>query len=161
MDHPATPAVRMLRQHAVAFEPHLYDYVEHGGTTRSSSELGVPEHQVVKTLVFETDAKKPLVVLMHGDKQVSAKNLARHMGVKSVSPCKPEIAEKWTGYQVGGTSPFGTRTKLPVYVESTILELERIWINGGKRGFLVAIAPKVLVELLAPELVSVAIEKSA
>jgi Cys-tRNA(Pro) deacylase len=161
MDHPVTPAVRMLRQHAVTFEPHLYDYVEHGGTTRSSSELGVPEHQVVKTLVFETDAKKPLVVLMHGDKQVSAKNLARHMGTKSVSPCKPEIAEKWTGYQVGGTSPFGTRTKLPVYVESTILELERIWINGGKRGFLVAIAPKVLVELLAPEPVSVAIEKSA
>ena len=161
MDHPVTPAVRMLRQHAVAFEPQLYDYVEHGGTTRSSSELGVPEHQVVKTLVFETDAKKPLIVLMHGDKQVSAKNLARHMGVKSVAPCKPEIAEKWTGYQVGGTSPFGTRTQLPVYVERTILEQERIWINGGKRGFLVAIATKVLVELLAPEPVSVAIEKSA
>jgi Cys-tRNA(Pro) deacylase len=161
MDHPVTPAVRLLRQHEVAFEPHLYDYVEHGGTTRSSSELGVPEHQVVKTLVFETDAKKPLIVLMHGDKQVSAKNLARHMGAKSVAPCKPEIAEKWTGYQVGGTSPFGTRSKLPVYLERTILELERIWINGGKRGFLVALAPKVLVELLAPELVSVAIEKSS
>ena len=161
MDHPITPAVRLLREHKVAFEPHLYEYVEHGGTTRSSSELGVDEHRVVKTLVFETDAKKPLIVLMHGDKQVSAKNLARHIGVKSVSPCKPEVAEKWTGYQVGGTSPFGTRTELPVYVERSILALPRIWINGGKRGFLVAIAPKVLVDLLAPEPVSVAIEKSA
>jgi Cys-tRNA(Pro) deacylase len=161
MDHPVTPAVRLLRERRVAFEPHLYDYVEHGGTTRSSSELGVPEHQVVKTLVFETDAKKPLIVLMHGDRQVSAKNLARHMGVKSVAPCKPEVAEKWTGYQVGGTSPFGTRTQLPVYVERTILELERIWINGGKRGFLVALAPGELVRLLAPEPISVAIEKSS
>ena len=161
MDYPVTPAVRLLREHKVAFEPHLYDYVEHGGTTRSSDELGVPEHQVVKTLVFETETKKPLIVLMHGDKQVSAKNLARHMGVKSVSPCKPEVAEKWTGYQVGGTSPFGTRTKLPVYVERTILELDRIWINGGKRGFLVALAPRALTDLLGPEPVSVAIEKSA
>jgi Cys-tRNA(Pro) deacylase len=161
MDHPVTSAIRMLRQHSVAFEPHLYDYVEHGGTTRSSSALGVPEHQVVKTLVFETDAKQPLIVLMHGDKQVSTKNLARHIGTKSVAPCKPDVAEKWTGYQVGGTSPFGTRTKLPVYAERTILEAERIWINGGKRGFLVAIAPQVLVDLLAPDLVSVAIEKSA
>ncbi len=161
MDHPVTPAVRLLRQHEVEFEPRLYDYVEHGGTTRSSDELGVDEHHVVKTLVFETDAKKPLIVLMHGDKLVSTKNLARHIGVKSVAPCKPEVAEKWTGYQVGGTSPFGTRTKLPVYVERTILELEKIWINGGKRGFLVALAPTVLVELLAPEPVSVAIDKSS
>ena len=161
MDHPVTPAVRMLRQHAVAFEPHLYDYVEHGGTSRSSNELGVPEHQIVKTLVFETEAKKPLIVLMHGDRQVSAKNLARHIGTKSIAPCKPDVAEKWTGCQVGGTSPFGTRTQLPVYVERSILELERIWINGGKRGFLVAIAPAVLTQLLAPELVSVAIEKGS
>jgi len=160
MDHPVTPAVRLLRQRAVAFEAHLYDYIEHGGTPRSSDALGVPEHQVVKTLVFETDSKKPLIVLMHGDMQVSTKNLARHIGTKSVAPCKPDVAEKWTGYQVGGTSPFGTRTKLPVYVERTILEEERIWINGGKRGFLVAIAPQVLVDLLAPELVSVAIDKS-
>jgi Cys-tRNA(Pro) deacylase len=158
-DHPVTPAVRVLRQHAVAFEPHLYDYVEHGGTARSSDELGVPEHQVVKTLVFETEAGKPLIVLMHGDRQVSAKGLARHLGTKSVAPCKPETAEKWTGYQLGGTSPFGTRTQLPVYVERTILGLERIWINGGKRGFLVAIAPAVLMQLLAPEPVSVAIER--
>jgi len=161
MDHPVTPAVRVLRQHAIPFEPRLYEYVEHGGTSRSSNELGVDEHHVVKTLVFETDARKPLIVLMHGDRQVSAKNLARHIGVKSVAPCKPDVAEKWTGYQVGGTSPFGTRSKLPVYVERTILELERIWINGGKRGFLVALAPEVLVRLLAPEPVSVAIEKSS
>ena len=160
MEHPVTPAVRLLRQHGVAFEPHLYDYVEHGGTTRSSSELGVPEHQVVKTLVFETEAKKPLVVLMHGDKQVSAKNLARHMGTKSVAPCKPEVAEKWTGYQVGGTSPFGTRQELPVYCERSILELPRIWINGGKRGFLVSLAPSVLRDVLRVVEVEVAIEKS-
>jgi Cys-tRNA(Pro) deacylase len=160
MDHPVTPAVRLLRQHGVEFEPHLYDYVEHGGTTRSSSELGVPEHQVVKTLVFETEARKPLIVLMHGDKQVSAKQLARHMGTKSVAPCKPEVAEKWTGYQVGGTSPFGTRTKLPVYVERTILEEPRIWINGGKRGFLVAIAPAALTAHLKAVAVHVGIRES-
>lgn len=159
MDHPVTPAVRLLRQHAIAFEPHLYDYVEHGGTSRSSSELGVDEHSVVKTLVFETEAKKPLIVLMHGDRQVSAKNLARQLGVKSVAPCKPETAEKWTGYQVGGTSPFGTRTKLPVYVERSILALPCIWINGGRRGFLVALAPEVLPRLLAAVEVEVAIEK--
>ena len=161
MDHPVTPAVRMLRQHAVAFEPQLYDYVEHGGTTRSSSELGVPEHQVVKTLVMQDERAQPLVVLMHGDRSVSLKSLARQIGCKKVEPCTPEVAQRHSGYQVGGTSPFGTRTQLPVYVERTILEQERIWINGGKRGFLVAIAPKVLVELLAPEPVSVAIEKSA
>jgi Cys-tRNA(Pro) deacylase len=161
MDHPITPAVRVLRQHAVAFEAHLYDYVEHGGTSRSSNALGVDEHRVVKTLVFETDANHPLIVLMHGDKQVSTKSLARHIGVKSITPCKPEVAEKWTGYVVGGTSPFGTRTKIPVFVERTILELDRIWINGGKRGFLVAIEPKVLTQVLAPDPVSVAIEKSS
>ncbi len=161
MDHPVTPAVRLLRQRAVPFEPQLYDYVEHGGTSRSSRELGVDEHHVVKTLVFETESKKPLIVLMHGDKQVSAKNLARQIGVKSVAPCKPEVAEKWTGYQVGGTSPFGTRTSLPVYAERSILALERIWINGGKRGFLVALAPAVLKELLPLVEVDVAIDKSS
>jgi Cys-tRNA(Pro) deacylase len=161
MDHPITSAVRMLRQHKVAFEPHLYDYVEHGGTSRSSSALGVDEYRVVKTLVFETEAKHPLIVLMHGDKQVSTKSLARHIGVKSIAPCKPEVAEKWTGYVVGGTSPFGTRTQIPVFIERTILELDRIWINGGKRGFLVAMEPKALVALLAPEPVSVAIEKDS
>lgn len=158
-DHPVTPAIRVLRARQVAFEPFLYEYVEHGGTTRSSSELGVDEHAVVKTLVFETDAKKPLIALMHGDRVVSAKQLARHLGVKTVAPCKPEVAEKWTGYQVGGTSPFGTRTALPVYVERTILELPKVWINGGKRGFLVALDPKALRELLPIEEVDVATTK--
>ncbi len=158
-DPPVTPAIRFLRAQGIAYEPHLYDYVEKGGTARSSEELGVDEHAVVKTLVFETEAKQPLVVLMHGDRQVSAKNLARHLGVKSITPCKPEVAEKWTGYQFGGTSPFGTRTELPVYVERTILELPRIWINGGKRGFLVALAPSALAKLPKLEPVDVAIEK--
>lgn len=158
-DPPVTPAIRFLRAQGIAYEPHLYDYVEKGGTSRSSAELGVDEHAVVKTLVFETEAKKPLVVLMHGDRQVSAKNLARHLGVKAITPCKPETAEKWTGYQVGGTSPFGTRTELPVYVERTILELPRIWINGGKRGFLVSMTPAALEKLPKLEAVEVAIEK--
>ena len=161
MDHPVTPAIRVLRQHAVALQPHFYEYVERGGTLRSSIELGVDEHCVIKTLVFETEDELPLIVLMHGDRQVSAKKLARHLGVKSVAPCKPEVAEKWTGYHVGGTSPFGTRSQLPVYVERTILVLERIWINGGKRGFLVSIDPQVLVDVLAPEPVSVALDRSA
>ncbi|MBK7878346.1 MAG: Cys-tRNA(Pro) deacylase [Planctomycetes bacterium] len=159
-DPPVTPAIRFLRAQGIEYEPHLYDYVEKGGTSRSSEELGVDEHAVVKTLVFETEAKKPLVVLMHGDRQVSAKNLARHLGVKAITPCKPETAEKWTGYQVGGTSPFGTRTELPVYVERTILELPRIWINGGKRGFLVSLAPAALAKLPKLEPVEVAIEKA-
>lgn len=158
-EHPTTAATRVLKARGVAFDPHLYEYVEHGGTSKSSSELGVDEHAVVKTLVFETEAKKPLIVLMHGDRNVSAKNLARHLGVKSVQPCKPDVAEKWTGYQVGGTSPFGTRTPIPVYVERTILELPRIWINGGKRGFLVSLEPRALVDVLAPTPVEVAIEK--
>ncbi len=159
-DHPMTAAVRVLRAHQVAFEPHLYEYEEHGGTSRSSTELGVEEHSVVKTLVFETEAKKPLIVLMHGDRNVSTKNLARQIGVKSIQPCKPEVAEKWTGYQVGGTSPFGTRQKLPIYCERSILELSRIWINGGKRGFLVSLAPQALRDVLAVVEVEVAIEKS-
>lgn len=158
-EHPTTAATRVLKAKGVAFEPHLYEYEEHGGTSRSSAELGVEEHSVVKTLVFETDAKKPLIVLMHGDRNVSTKNLARQIGVKSIQPCKPDIAEKWTGYQVGGTSPFGTRQTIPVYCERSILELPRIWINGGKRGFLVSLAPRALVEVLAPTPVDVAIEK--
>lgn len=159
-DHPVTPAVRVLRAAGVAFVPRLYEYVEKGGTSRSSAELGVDEHSVVKTLVFETDAKKPLIVLMHGDRQVSTKNLARLLGVKAIQPCKPEIAEKWTGYQVGGTSPFGTRTALPVYVERTILALPKIVINGGKRGFLVEIEPAVLLKVLKPTEVEVGFVKS-
>src|ERR687884_1008018 len=158
MDYPVTPAVRELREKKVDFEPHLYDYVEHGGTRHSAEALGVDEHAVVKTLVMETDARKPLIVLMHGDREVSTKQLARTLGVKGVQPCAPATAQKHTGYLVGGTSPFGTRTKLPVYVERTIFELPRIYINGGKRGFLVEIEPRVLRELLPVEEVSVAIE---
>ena len=156
MDHPVTPAVRLLRQHGVEFEPRLYDYVEHGGTTRSSNELGVPEHQVVKTLVFETDAKKPLIVLMHGDREVSTKALARVLGVKTIAPCAPAVADRHSGYQVGGTSPFGTRRPMPVYVERTIADLQRLYVNGGKRGYLVGMAPADLLRVLAPTLVDVA-----
>ena len=157
MDYPITPAVRLLREKGVAFEPHLYDYVERGGTRRSAEELGVDEHAVVKTLVMETDAKKPLLVLMHGDREVSTKQLARALGVKSVHPCDFAQAQKHTGYLVGGTSPFGTRTRLPVYAERTIFDLPKIYINGGKRGFLVSIDPKVLRDVLKVEEVEVAI----
>ena len=144
MDYPITPAVRFLREKKVEFRPMLYDYVEKGGTRVSAEALGVDEHAVIKTLVFETNEKKPLIVLMHGDREVSTKNLARHLGVKSVEPATADSATKVTGYQFGGTSPFGTRMNLSVYVESTIFKLDRILINGGKRGFLVEIDPSVL-----------------
>ena len=157
MDHPVTPAVRFLREEKVQFSPRLYDYVEKGGTSESARQLGVDEHAVVKTLIFETNEKKPLIVLMHGDKLVSAKNLARHIGVKSVEPATPDRASKHTGYLVGGTSPFGTRTAMPVYVEASIFELEKIYINGGKRGFLVEIEPGELKRVLTVEEVEVAI----
>ena len=158
MNYPVTPAVRLLREKHVEFEPHLYDYEERGGTRHSAEALGVDEHRVVKTLVLETDARKALIVLMHGDCEVSTKQLARTLGVKSVAPCDPATAQKHTGYRVGGTSPFGTRAKLPVYVERTIFELPKIYINGGKRGFLVEIEPKVLRILLPLEEVEVAIQ---
>lgn len=158
MDYPVTPAVRVLREKKVAFEPHVFDYVEKGGTKHSSEVLGAPEHVVVKTLVFETDAKKPLIVLMHGDAQVSTKNLARHLNVKAVAPVTPEKAQKLTGYMVGGTSPFGAKTQMPIYAEKTIFDLEKIYINGGKRGFLVSIEPKVLKEVLKVEEVEVGIK---
>ena len=158
MDYPITPAIRFLRDKKVHFVPHLYDYVEKGGTGESARQLGVNEHAVIKTLVFETNEKRPLIVLMHGDRQVSAKNLARHIGVKSAEPATPERANKWTGYLVGGTSPFGTRTAMPVYVEKTIFDLERIYINGGKRGFLVEIDAGVLKNVLKIEEVVVGIE---
>jgi Cys-tRNA(Pro) deacylase len=148
----------VLREKKVDFAPHLYNYEERGGSRHSAESLGVDEHAVVKTLVMETDARKPLIVLMHGDREVSTKQLAREIGAKSVTPCKPEIAQKHTGYLIGGTSPFGTRAMMPVYVERTIFELPRIYINGGKRGFLIEIEPKVLRELLPVEEVSVAIE---
>ena len=158
MDYPVTQAIRYLREKKVEFVPHLYDYVEKGGTAHSAKELGVAEHAVVKTLVFETNERKPLIVLMHGDASVSTKELARYLKVKSVEPATPEKAAKITGYLVGGTSPFGTKTKLPVYAESTIFELDKIYINGGKRGFLVEIAPRVLREVLQVEEVEVGIE---
>lgn len=155
---PMTLAVRELTAHKVDFSIHLFRYEEKGGTAHSSKEMGVEEHAVIKTLIMETETKSPLVVLMHGDMQVSTKQLARDIGVKSVNPCKPEVADKHSGYQVGGTSPFGTREKMPVYMEKTILDLPRIYINGGKRGFLVGIDPKKLVEILSPQLVSVGIQ---
>lgn len=155
--YPVTPAVHVLRREGVAFEPCLYAYEERGGTAASSRELGVPEHAVIKTLIMETDAGAPLVVLMHGDREVSTKELARTLGVKSVAPCAPETADRHSGYHVGGTSPFGTRRAMPVYAERTILDLPRLWINGGARGFLVALDPKDLVRVLAPTLVDVAL----
>ncbi len=152
-----TMALRQLTQHEVVFTPHFYKYEEKGGTSRSARELGVDEHSVVKTLVMETDGKEPLIVLMHGDCQVSTKGLARILGVKTVTPCKPEVADRHSGYQVGGTSPFGTRRKLPVYIERTILGLERIYINGGRRGFLLGMSPLELARVLSPTPVDVAI----
>ena len=157
MSYPVTPAIRLLREKKISFEPRLYDYEERGGTRRSAAELGVDEHAVIKTLVMETDARRPLMVLMHGDCEVSTKSLARHLGVKTVLPCAPATARKHTGYLVGGISPFGTRAKLSVYVERTIFDLPKIYINGGKRGFLVEIAPRSLREALPIEEVEVAI----
>ena len=159
MSYPVTPAVRALRERGVEFEPHLYDYEERGGTRHSAESLGVDEHAVVKTLVMETDARRPLIVLMHGDREVSTKQLARALGVKTVQPCKPETAQRHTGYLVGGTSPLGTRATLPVYAERTIFDLAKIYINGGKRGFLVALDPNALRALLPVEEVSVATEE--
>ncbi len=144
-----TPATQLLRRAGVAFSEHVYEYVERGGTAVSASQLGVDEHAVVKTLVMQDDQGRPLIVLMHGDRQVSTKKLARAIGAKSVEPCSPDTAERASGYQVGGTSPFATRKAMPVYVEATVLELERICINGGRRGYLVGIVPSVLVDLLA------------
>jgi Cys-tRNA(Pro) deacylase len=143
-----TPATQFLRRHGVAYTEHVYDYVEHGGTEESSRQLGVPEHEVVKTLVMQDDRAQPLVVLMHGDRQVSTKNLARQIGAKSVEPCKPEVAQRHSGYLVGGTSPFGTKRAMPVYVEDSVLALPKVLVNGGRRGYLVGIAPEVFTELL-------------
>ena len=153
---PTTQATMLLRANGVAFTDHLYAYEEHGGTSVSARELGVNEHTVVKTLVMENELKKPLIVLMHGDRKVSTKDLARQIGCKKVEPCKPEVANKHSGYLVGGTSPFGTKAKMPVYVEKSILNLDRIYINGGRRGYLVGIDPKELRRLLAVEEVVVA-----
>jgi Cys-tRNA(Pro) deacylase len=153
----ATPATDWLRAHSVAFSEHPYDYVDHGGTAESARQLGVDEHTVVKTLVMQDDKAEPLIVLMHGDASVSTKNLAREITVKSVEPCKPEVAQRHSGYLVGGTSPFGTRKAMRVFVEASVLELPRIFINGGRRGYLVGIAPCVLTELLGAVAVRCAI----
>jgi Cys-tRNA(Pro) deacylase len=151
-------AVRVLREHGVSFVPHLYKWEAHGGTRASASALGVDEHRVIKTLIFEDEKKEPLCILMHGDRAVSAKSLARQTGRKAVAPCRPEVADRHSGYQVGGTSPFGLRRAMPVYIERSIAELPVIYINGGARGFLVQIAPTELVRVLGPEPVAVAIE---
>jgi Cys-tRNA(Pro) deacylase len=157
--HPVTMAVRVLREQRVDFTHHPYEYEERGGTEVSARELGVDEHAVIKTLVMEDDAKRPLVVLMHGDREVSTKNLARQIGVKGIGPCAPDVADRHSGYQVGGTSPFGTKRKMPVYMERTIAELPRIYINGGKRGYLVGMTPADLIRVLQPTLVDAATAK--
>ena len=157
MNYPITPAIRVLREHKVEFTPHVFEYVEKGGTKHSSEVLGVDEHSVIKTLIFETNERKPLIVLMHGDFKVSTKNLARHLRVKTVAPAAPEKANVLTGYLVGGTSPFGVKTRMPIYAESSIFELEKIYINGGKRGFLVEITPSVLEKVLPVKKVEVGI----
>jgi Cys-tRNA(Pro) deacylase len=155
---PSTPATRLLREKGVAYTEHPYRYEERGGTRVSARELGLDEHAVVKTLVMEDDEKAPFLVLQHGDREVSTKALARLIGKKTVQPCKPEVANRHSGYLVGGTSPFGTRKTMPVYVERTILDCPTIYVNGGSRGFLVGLAPAELVRVLAPTLVDVAIE---
>jgi Cys-tRNA(Pro) deacylase len=156
----STPAIHFLRRHGVAFTEHPYRYEERGGTRVSARELGVGEHIVVKTLVMQDDEREPLIVLMHGDREVSTKQLARQIGRRSVEPCAPAIAERLTGYMVGGTSPFGTRKQLPTFIERTILELDRVYINGGRRGFLVALAPAEIVRVLGATPVDVAISET-
>ena len=151
-----TPATEFLAKHGIAYTEHQYEYVEHGGTAVSSSSLNVPEHEVVKTLVMEDEDRKPLIVLMHGDRTVSTKDLARQANRKRIEPCKPDVAQRHTGYQVGGTSPFGMRKNLPVFVERSVLELPMIYINGGRRGFLVRLSPNDLVKALSPTPVDVA-----
>ena len=153
-----TPATEFLAKHGVRYTEHEYEYVEHGGTRISSESLGVPEHEVVKTLVMQDERALPLIVLMHGDRKVSTKNLARQSGRKSIEPCKPEVAQRHTGYQVGGTSPFGTRKPLPVYMERSISALPAVYINGGRRGFLVRLKTEDLVSVLKPSLVDVALD---
>ena len=155
--HPVTMAVRALRSANVAFEPHVYAWQPHGGTRASSEALGIDEHSVVKTLIMEDERKQPLCVLMHGDREVSTKQLARIVGVKAITPCAPEVADRHSGYQVGGTSPFGLRHAMPIYMERSITTLPRIYINGGARGFLVEIDPRDAERVLAPTLVEVAV----
>src|SRR5688572_9247769 len=150
-------AIPVLRKHDVVFSEHTYRYEERGGTAVSSRELGVSEHCVIKTLVMEDENQQPLIVLMHGDREVSTKNLARQIGRKTVTPCAPEVAQRHTGYMVGGTSPFGTRKAMPIFVERSIASMDRIYINGGRRGFLVSMTPADLVRVLSPTLVDAGI----
>ena len=153
---PVTPAVRVLRAEKIDFEPFVYTYEEHGGTAQFAALFGIPEHQVVKTIVLQNEHKEGLVVVMHGDRQISTRNLARDLGMKHIEPADPKQANRWTGYLVGGTTPFGMKTALPVYVEHTVWDLEKIYINGGKRGFIVGVAPAAL-KVLAPQNVAVAV----
>ncbi len=155
---PSTPATRLLRAKGIAYTEHLYRYEEHGGTRASARALGVEEHAIIKTLVMEDDAGAPLVVLMHGDREVSTKALARQIERRAIQICKPEVASRHSGYLVGGTSPFGTRKAMPIFVERSILELPRIYVNGGSRGFLIGVAPADLIQVLVPTPVDVAIE---
>ena len=153
-----TPATQFLRRRAVAFDLHVYDYVDHGGTAESARQLGVDEHAVVKTLVMQDEAARPLIVLMHGDRSVSTKNLARQTGRKAIEPCAPDVAQRHSGYQVGGTSPFGVRKPMPVYVEASVLAMPRIYINAGRRGCLLSIDPRALLECLQAQPVNCALE---
>ncbi|MGZ3726115.1 MAG: Cys-tRNA(Pro) deacylase [Pseudobdellovibrio sp.] len=153
---PVTSAVRFLREHKIEFEPCFYNYEEKGGTAVSSRELGVDEHSVIKTLIMEDDSKKPMIVLMHGDLQVSTKQLARELGVKTVRPCEPDVANRHSGYAVGGTSPFGTKKAMPVILQKTIVDLPVIYINGGKKGFLVRIKTENLIKILSPKILEIA-----
>ena len=157
MKKSATPATAFLAKHGIAYTEHEFEYVEHGGTGHSSSSMGVPEHQVIKTLVMEDDRAEPLIVLMHGDRKVSTKELARQAGVKRIAPCKPEVATRHSGYLIGGTSPFGTRKPMPIYLERSVLALPRIYINGGRRGYLLGMPPGEIVRTLSPVLVDVAL----
>jgi Cys-tRNA(Pro) deacylase len=155
---PDTPAIAFLHAHRIAHSNHIYEYEEHGGTKVSARELNVPEHHVVKTLVMEDESARPLIVLMHGDRKVSTRELARQLGAKKISPCRPEAALRHTGYMVGGTSPFGTKKTLPVCMEKTILDLPLVYINGGRRGYLVGVHPHDVLRVLAPKIVEVALE---
>ncbi len=155
---PVTPATRLLREHNIAFTSHLYPYEERGGTAHSAHCLNVDEHSVIKTLIMEDERRRPLIVLMHGDRKVSTKELARRLEAKTITPCDPAIANKHSGYLVGGTSPFGVRKTMSAYMEASILDLPRIYLNGGKRGFLIGLAPTEVQRLLQPTLVQVAIE---
>ncbi|HEX5129721.1 MAG TPA: Cys-tRNA(Pro) deacylase [Usitatibacter sp.] len=154
-----TPATAFLAKHKVQYTEHEFEYVEHGGTSHSSASMGVPEHHVIKTLVMEDEDGEPLIVLMHGDRKVSTKELARQAGAKRIAPCKPETATRHSGYLIGGTSPFGTRKRMPIYLERSVLDLPRIYINGGRRGYLLGIEPAELLRVLAPTLVEVGLQE--